>query len=793
MNTRSLSLKWVFLCLGIMTLMIVSTYTPAHAATTTADEPHPAVALQQTDNDDPATSTGEGQNDTGEQDSTNPINHDNPDSSVDKPDGTATDGRPDTSTDMVGEPDPTTPPTDAHEAPMPPSHDAEDVTHKNPDEGNDVRPHEPFPPVNTIFESITMPYQGVIERMPEAGLVGRWRIGNRIVQSTEETDFGATAPAPGQCVAIVYEISALPPVLLTMEASEDCPERPTFGIAYGAIERFPSQLKGIWKIDGETYLASEETWFAQPEVPFEVGACVQVVSIEQSGIKAALAIRTHPECEAPEPPEVVTGVLEAFPEDLLGDWVVNGVSYEVTRTTRLNRRFAEPYIGECVQIGYDPESESRTALWVRQERPDACDIPDNPYQTPVVTTTGTINERPGGSPFSNPFGTWVISGESYQAVTGTTILDWNYGRLRPGKCVEMTYYPELSAEFGGIYGGGMTNVIRFLKTIPFYHCRQQSEFRTYGIIQALPESEDLTGQWEIGDLTFNVTDTTVLRGEPFQVGMLVKAHFTRLENGELEAQLIAVKHRLRDIVDLHSRGKAFGIVDEVPEVRDGQRTGTWVVAGTPYTVTNLTRLRPNPATVEAGSCVRVTYYVAQESGRFATWIHALPAPACEEEGIRSYGFVEQMPPNGFVGSWTIGGEVYEATAETEFAEERAALAVGAFVKVVYEEEEGINVAQKIEAYVPPAAGDDEKTGTLQKGESNGKSVAATETWSIGGESYQVADATLLNQDDGELTDGEQVTVNSYRDDDGNNVATLVQRANEVSDATSTLYLPLVQR
>ncbi len=116
---------------------------------------------------------------------------------------------------------------------------------------------------------------------------------------------------------------------------------------------------------------------------------------------------------------------------------------------------------------------------------------------------------------------------------------------------------------------------------------------------------------------------------------------------------------------------------------------------------------------------------------------------------------------------------------------------GSYVEVEYYVIDGVNRLKKVEAHVPPGAGDDDKQGQL---ESIGQLAASgadanSATWIVDGVSFTVTDATALNNGRGTLSVGSIVNVNSYVDGTGARVATLVSGV----VANTTVYLPRVAR
>jgi hypothetical protein len=178
--------------------------------------------------------------------------------------------------------------------------------------------------------------------------------------------------------------------------------------------------------------------------------------------------------------------------------------------------------------------------------------------------------------------------------------------------------------------------------------------------------------------------------------------------------------------------------------------------------------------------------------RTATKLSAESADDCLSNGqpvSRIYGTVQQMPPQGFIGAWVIANVMVETSSTTEFRQERGALRAGSYVEAHYEVVGGVNMARRIETHVPPRAGALTAAGALSFDARN-RALALTErVWRIGGETYVVLPATLLDDTAGSLTAGRPVIVNAYVDSASN--ARVATKITAVGNRTA--HLPLAQR
>jgi hypothetical protein len=620
--------------------------------------------------------------------------------------------------------------------------------------------------------------RGIITAMPEGTRFGAWTIGGHVYQAVTGTTFfneDRGTLALNTCAEVKYVAQGAGRLALRIKSDDTC----DFGGGHddhdddvetkGVVESFPPSLIGDWRVSGITYTATASTTFVQRDGPFAVGACVEVKHPVSSTV--ALSIKTEDGFECgPNAGGIAKarGTLTAFPPSLIGTWVVNTTTYQVVSATRLSTRHGEFYLGACVEVHYLISDTNRTATEIETESPDDCgrSLPI----TPTLEARGVITGRP---PTSTLFGTWHLGGHAYLAITGTTKFKQEHGELLAGACAKVHYVEQAGARLA----------VRLSSEEP-HSCRAPGEDNElHGAITSLPGTPDLLGVWGIGGRNLLVTETTILANGPFTIGLVVEAHYTRAADGTLIATRIEGKH---GATGEKARGKAYGILQSRPA--SPTVLGTWVVASATYSVTAATRLR---GPLQIGDCVEVHYATDASGARLARKIKTESGDDCMQDGRparKAYGFVQQMPPSGFVGTWLIGGASYDALASTRFEQKRGALRVGAYVEVHYDIVGGVNVARKIETHVPPQAGAINAAGTLSFAAGRQPGSVAPQVWLIDGQAYTVWGATQVDEAAGALVDGARVAVNAYLDAaTGNRVATRVA----VLGAWNA-YLPMIQ-
>jgi hypothetical protein len=230
------------------------------------------------------------------------------------------------------------------------------------------------------------------------------------------------------------------------------------------------------------------------------------------------------------------------------------------------------------------------------------------------------------------------------------------------------------------------------------------------------------------------------------------------------------------------------VIDSLP----AERIGVWTIGGIDYQVTAATRLREKHGPFEVGARVRVKYVVDENGQRVATRIETTRSRGGVNNPahLKAFGYVNQMPPEGLIGEWTINDTVYVAIPGSKFKEEKGLLGVGAYVAVEYHIVNGRNVIHELETKVPPGAGAQSQLGVIEaKQQLSAAAVTDDEVWRIGGVDYLITPATDIDEVESELEVGSTAWVNSYVETDGTIVATEVRGLT----ISTTIFLPTVNR
>lgn len=683
-------------------------------------------------------------------------------------------------------------------------------------------------------------WQGKVEVMPAGGGSGAWTVGGRLFTATEATEFRAEKGgfAVGVCVKVAYTGTTAPfqAIKMVTKSADDCGQDTTPTVpgtpnatgtptasktpsptdeqeTRGRVNRLPVGLIGEWIIGGVAYRTTVNTEFDFEAGPVTVGSCVKLhfVKANQSFLVRELETTGLEECSGVAPTGVPTvpsantakteALIEAMPASgLMGIWTIGGVQYQVTPGTRLRQEGGPFAIGACVEVEYVVDTTPRQVRKVETERGHDCGATGTPDATPTLVPTAPPIGTPGaefevyGRVESLPadlIGNWVVDGVSYVATSETEFED-ERGAFAIGRCVK-------------IHGISTTSpaTIQEIENTRSFHCTHssddefQGEGELFGKIQSLPET-GLFGEWNIGGMTFIVTETTKLEQEhgTFAIDVTVKVHFVVDANGNNYARKIEAKFAHEEDGHDHdgdgsfegAEGHAFGTIESMP----ADLLGEWTISGITYTVTTTTRFVEPHSAFAVGAKVRVKYYTSAAGERIVRMLKTTNEQNGADDASHStlFAFVDQMPPSGFVGTWVLDNIAFVATAQTQFTEENGTLGLGAYVKVEYFIQGGRNIIHELETQVPPGAGDDSNIGEVEStGDGLNAASANGTVWVIGGKSYTVTPATDLNDLQSALTVGSTALVNSYTAADGSQVATQILGVT----LNNRLYLPTVNR
>ncbi len=247
----------------------------------------------------------------------------------------------------------------------------------------------------------------------------------------------------------------------------------------------------------------------------------------------------------------------------------------------------------------------------------------------------------------------------------------------------------------------------------------------------------------------------------------------------------------------------YGILESRPEVI----TGTWVIGGQAYTVTNITEFETEHGGFLDGVCVKVKVDVATptvakeletEEGYKCTGRESDDDDDAEGE---LYGIIKSLPANGLLGDWVVGDKTFVVTTTTELKANNGVFTTGVTVKVEFVTgANDVHTAREIELKYgnnddDDSDDDDDRYGDRpgKEGKSFGQIIsrsALTGTWNIGGVDYLVDAKTTLHPND-DYQVGERVRVEYLVNDDGSHRATKIKETDSDSDVSNAGHSKLV--
>jgi hypothetical protein len=350
---------------------------------------------------------------------------------------------------------------------------------------------------------------GTLDSFP-AELIGVWVIAGEPYTATTATEFEQKRGlfAVGSCVK-AHLFARDPSLIREVETTNGyrCGGSESGGQArgelYGVIQEFPAALIGDWQIGGITFAADAATEFKQRGAPFAQGVTVKVhFVVLADGTLYATEIETkfandhhgddHNGNDIFEGAEGhAYGLIERFPVDLLGKWMVAGITYTVTSDTQIVQPHSDFAVGRLVRIKYRNDGDgNRIARQIKTTRGNG-----GASHESHATLYGFVNEMPA----SGFVGEWLVDGASFQA-TALTKFKEEHGLLGLGSYVKMEYRTI-----------GDQNVLHEIEVqVP----PGAGEDSTMGEIEAMVDDSDSR---QAATAAFATAETWTISGQPYVV------------------------------------------------------------------------------------------------------------------------------------------------------------------------------------------------------------------------------------------------------------------------------------
>ena len=457
---------------------------------------------------------------------------------------------------------------------------------------------------------------GRITSMPAGGLVGQWNVEGRTFVTTAGTDFREDngAFAVGVCVEVEYTGTAEPynATKIASKSSDNCtagtptpsltpsvtpsstpsvtpsetPTAPAAGEAYGLVQSMPSPgFVGAWVIGGVAYNATGSTSFKQLSGPLAVGACAKVRYTGSSSPFTASEIESEPlsDCSGATPTPGSTpsatpaneveryGRIESFPANLVGAWVVGGVTYNATAGSEFKQADGAFAVGVCVKVHALTTTTPATAREIGTERDYRCGGTAGTGETGGAAGEGEIYGVLQSFPASL-IGAWNVGGMSYVADAGTEFVQVN-GPFAVGITVKVHFATdaagvnrarEIETKYANDSGGSDDDG---------NGSYEGAEGHAYGIADSVPDG--LVGAWSIGGISYTATAATKFEQNEGALvnGARVKVEYYLGSSGERIAKQIESTTE-NGGATAPDNFKVFGFVDRMPS---GGLVGTWIV------------------------------------------------------------------------------------------------------------------------------------------------------------------------------------------------------------------------
>jgi len=464
----------------------------------------------------------------------------------------------------------------------------------------------------------------------------------------------------------------------------------------------------------------------------------------------------------------VYGLVESFPDQLVGEWIVNATSYTADDQTVFKEEHGTFSIGACVEVEYIDNSPGGgyQALKIETEFPFKCDSPPDP----LSDASGIVISFP-----VDLVGTWVVDSTIYTA-TANTRFEQEHGPFSVGGCVEVKYISE-------------TYEAVEIATTESEECGGEGEEHFYGFIEVVPDAytSTITSTWVISGVEFISTPETEFNTDhgPLVVGACAKVEY-QVINSQNMAHKIATEWAYHCLGAI-AYNQIYGSVVSFPP----DLYGTWVISPTSNTnfmfVTDpSTRFDHKSGDITIGTCVKVKYYTV-DGVNHAIDVKVKRGHQCDLIEVPSLSklvaTLEMRPPTDtLTGTWTFAGVAFTATETTHFEEDDGDLVVGDCVESKYDPAAGAMLLHQLE-------GEDAEECQALDGSQLFKLFGVVEimpdggvftgTWEVSGVLIEAITTTVFEQEHGALAPGAFVAV-QFTYDEGTGIRTATKIATHVA-------------
>lgn len=586
-------------------------------------------------------------------------------------------------------------------------------------------------------------FVGRVEAMPVDGLIGEWSVDGFVFVTSGATELRQEKGefAVGKCVEVEYVTVAAQNVAtkVATKSDDDCQgaddptetpdpnETPTATPEPTAthdhddddeddgeklravVQAMPEgSLRGLWTIGGTQFEVNASTRIRQKDGPLQEGACVELryTGNAEPFLVTRLETERRSKCEhgpggtipkptsTPENEREIYGILDSFPVELVGEWVISGTTYIVDEQTEFEQERGIFEVGVCVKA-HLAATDGTLMREIETTSNFRCGGSDDEGTNARGHLFGKIQEIPDGF-----IGAWQIG--------GTTVIVDAATELKQRKVAfdvdVMVTVHFVVRDDGSFYALEIESKYDSDHDEDDDHngVYEGAEGHAYGLIEVLPANEDLIGQWVVAGISYTVTSDThfVKPHSDFSVGTMVRVKYRIDADGNLIVRQIKTT-KGNGGASSHDHATLFGYVDTMPE---SGYVGEWMIDGITFYATEKTKFKEEDGLFGLGTYVKMEYYSLD--GRNV--LHEIESQVAPGTGDNStVGEIETIEEEGDEGAatrsasvnvtvWTIGGRQYVVTAATDLNDFQGALEVGqdAYVNS-YTSDDGSEVATQI--------------------------------------------------------------------------------------------------
>lgn len=476
------------------------------------------------------------------------------------------------------------------------------------------------------------------------------------------------------------------------------------------------------------------------------------------------------------------GLIETRPTGtFIGTWMIDGVSFDVTASTKIEEEYHPLDAGTCAKVTYNVVSGVNVATKLQDEGMSHCSSSGDDGEH--MKLYARLDAAPPADIYD---GTWLIGGKTYTS-TASTSFEFDHGQPRAGSCVEIEFAPSTPT------------ALRSLESESNYKCDTggsgtfppgQAHAQVYGVLDSFPIA--LVGTWVVDGVDYEADSRTRFDQEDggFFPGVCVDVRYmmTGSTKMALEIEVTGAYHCGSGGSQVEE--KMYGLLSAVPANYTTTATTTWTIGGADFLAHPTTKFKEKHGAFEANSCVKVEFYT-NGGIKHATEIETEEPYKCNNNSYTNkvYG-VTVTVPDGLYGSWVISStngisDTYQTGVYTKFESKGQPFAAGQCVKVKYYVDNGVNKAIKIEHESP---GDCNGEGTplpesskiyalldsYPGGTLGGMNLGV---WVIGGQNFTADTFTRYEAEHGAFAPGICVEAKYYLDAGGNKVLLKVETEN----------------